>query len=143
MHSYLVDEPEVTCTSRHPCRSLVLLTPEMIPIKFGVGTVTGIVCNTEVVVTVTSMGSAPPQKTRKIISFPTGSKKFAIPDELKVAQTISSPIGPADGVLKLNPALPFIQWSAVLACSFTLMLPTVKFFVIEVELTVVTSPPRR
>jgi tRNA-specific 2-thiouridylase len=81
--------------------------------------------------------------TRKTISFPAGSKKFASPDELKVAQTISSPIGPADGVLKLNPTLPLIQWSVVLACSFMFMLPTVKFFVIEVELTVTTSPPRR
>ena len=71
----------------------------MVPTKFCVGTVTGIVCNTEVVVAVTSIGSAPPQKTRKTTSFPAGIKKFANPDELKVAQTISSPIGQADGVL--------------------------------------------
>ena len=86
------------------------MIPETVPTKFGVGVVTEIVCSEEVVVTATSIESLPPpQCTRKIISFPAGSEKFAIPDEPKVAQTISSPIGPADGVLKLNPAEPCIQ----------------------------------
>ena len=88
---------------------MLLLTPANVPTMLGVGTVTETVCNEEVVFTVNSIGSPPPQKTLKIISFPAGSEKFATPNEFIAAQIISSPLGPSDGVLNLNPALPFMQ----------------------------------